>query len=368
MADREHYYAAIMAGGGGTRLWPLSRHNRPKQLLELVEKRTLYRMAVERIEPLIPAENILVLTIAELVPGLQQETPALPAENYYIEPAPRGNAAAIGLAALKLHQRDEDAIMACLTADHVIRNHDRFLGLLAAAYKASHQGGLVTLGIEPEGPDPTYGYIHLGAPAGVFAGMQAFRVAEFVEKPSLDLAQKYLASGEYAWNSGMFVWRVAAVLDEIKRQMPQLAAALGEIEPALGTEAERQVVERVWPGLDKISIDYGVMEGARSVLVIPARDLGWYDVGDWSRLLQLLEGDEQGNVVQSGNVLLRESNGSLILSAADLDSEKLIVLIGLDNVILIDTGDVLLVCDRSHAADVKAVVDELAKRGMDRYL
>jgi mannose-1-phosphate guanylyltransferase len=368
MAENEHFYAAIMAGGGGTRLWPLSRHTRPKQLLELIEGSTLYRMAVDRLEPMVEPDHIIVLTIQELVPGLKIESPEIPVENYFLEPSPRGNAAAIGLAALRLFQRDPQAVMACLTADHIIRNSDRFRQLLRAASQAAREGSLVTLGIKPQGPDPTYGYIHRGEAAGTFEGMQAFRVKAFKEKPPLELAQQYVSSEEYDWNSGMFVWKVESVLDEIRRQMPGLAEALGSIEPVLGTEEEQQVMDQVWPTLEKLSIDYGIMEGASNVLMIPAQELGWYDVGDWSRLLELLEADEQGNVTRGGRVMLRATRGSLVLHEPEEATAKLIVLLGMENVIVIDTGDVLLVCDRSHAANVKSIVDELDQKDMKGYL
>lgn len=368
MAKQDHFYAAIMAGGGGTRLWPLSRHSRPKQLLELIEHQTLYRMAVDRLSPIMGLDSIIVLTIAELVPGLQRETPDIPVENYFIEPSPRGNAAAIGLAALRLYRRDEQAVMACLTADHLIQNKKRFHALLAAAYEAALQGSLVTLGIEPDTPDPAYGYIHRAEKAGMYAGMQAYRVEAFKEKPSLEVATRYLDSGEYEWNSGMFVWQAKSVLDEIGRQMPKLAAALEEIEGVLGTESEAQVIERVWPTLDVLSIDYGIMEGARDVLMIAAHDLGWYDVGDWSRLYGLLQADEQGNVIRGQNVVPWETTNSLVLQEGEHTAQRMIITLGLEDIILVDTGDVLLVCDRSHAAGVKQVVDDLAQKGMHRYL
>jgi mannose-1-phosphate guanylyltransferase len=368
MAEIDHLYAAIMAGGGGTRLWPLSRHSQPKQLLELFDEHSLYRMAVDRLQPIMTVDSIIVLTIPELVPDLRRETPELPSENYFIEPSPRGNAAAIGLAALRLYRRDEQAVMACLTADHLIRNVESFHALLGAACEAALQGSLVTLGIEPEAPDPAYGYIHRGDEAGMYAGMQAYRVEAFKEKPPPEQAERYVESGEYAWNSGMFVWQVKTVLDEIDRQMPQLGAALNEIRPALGTKSEKQVVERVWPSLEKLSIDYGIMEGAQDVLMIPAHDLGWYDVGDWSRLYELLQADEQGNVIRGENVLLRETGNSLIFKVRQESARRLIVMLGVEDLVLVDTGDVLMVCDRSHAADVKKVVDELAQRDMHRYL
>jgi len=369
MAQIEHFYAAIMAGGGGTRLWPMSRAQRPKQLLRLIGDRSLYRLAVDRLEPLMPADAITVLTIPELVPALRSETPELPEQNYFIEPAPRGNAAAIGLAALRLARRDDQAVMACLTADHIIRNETRFCELLAAAYEAARDGSLITLGIHPEQADPGFGYIQRGEPAGSFAGMPAFRVQAFIEKPPLEQAREYVADGGYDWNSGMFVWRVDAVLAEIERQMPALASALQEIEPALGGPDEQGVIERVWPALEKLSIDYGIMEGAREVLVIPARELGWYDVGDWSRLFDLLEPDDEGNVARGVNLLLRSSRNSLVVrQEAAEQSERLVVLLGAEDLIVIDTGDVVLVCDRSHAAEVKHIVDELTRMGMERYL
>ncbi len=224
------FVAAIMAGGGGTRLWPLSRRHEPKQVLELFDGKSLFQVALERLSPTFSPGEIVVLCPPDLMPGLARQAPEIPVENFFLEPEPRGNAAALGLAALRLRHRDAECVMACLTSDHIIKNTAAFHELLAAAYAAAAEGNLVTLGIAPTSPDPSYGYIERGSSAGEYGGMPAFHVAAFKEKPDVERAREYVRSGEYVWNSGMFVWSVEALLAEIERQMPALFDGLMEIE------------------------------------------------------------------------------------------------------------------------------------------
>ena len=362
-----NYYAAIMAGGGGTRLWPLSRKKRPKQALRFFGDRTLFQVSVERVLPIIEPEKILVLTIADHEEILAKQEELLLPKNFIIEPSPRGTASAIGLAAIYLNHRDPGSVMACLTADHYMTNEPAFRELLLAAYDAALDNHLVTLGITPEAPDPSYGYIHKGDAADKYRGLQTYTVRAFKEKPDADLAREYQQSGEYSWNSGMFVWRTDLILEEIQRQMPDLFSGLQEIEKALDTDRERETVGAVWSELKSITIDYGVMEGASRVVVIPADDLGWIDVGDWNRLYNVLEKDEDGNVSEAGSSLLLDTRGVLILQDGKRESGRLIAALGIDDLVIIDTEDVLLICRREIADQVKRLVDFMNERELGNY-
>ena len=362
-----NYYAAIMAGGGGTRLWPLSRKKRPKQAIKFFGDRTLFQVSVERVLPIIEPANILVLTVEDHAEILAKQEELLLTKNFIIEPSPRGTASAIGLAAIYLNHRDPGSVMACLTADHYMANEPAFRELLLAAYEAALDDHLVTLGITPEAPDPTYGYIHKGEESNIYRGLRTFSVRAFKEKPDKDLARKYQQSGDYSWNSGMFVWRTDRILGEIQRQMPDLFSGLQEIEKALDTDRERETVDAVWNELKSITIDYGVMEGADGVVVIPADDLGWIDVGDWNRLYKVLEKDESGNVGDIESALLLDTRGVLILQEEQIDSGRLIAALGVDDLVIIDTEDVLLICRREMADQVKRLVDFMDERDLGRY-
>jgi mannose-1-phosphate guanylyltransferase len=362
-----NYYAAIMAGGGGTRLWPLSRKKRPKQTLKLFGDRTLFQVSVERILPIIDPADILVLTVEDHAQILAKQEDSLLSENFIVEPSPRGTASAIGLAAIYLNHRDPGSVMACLTADHYMSNEPAFRELLLAAYEAALDNHLVTLGITPDAPDPTYGYIHKGDEAKIYRGFQTFAVQAFKEKPIADLAEEYQKSGEYSWNSGMFVWRTERILEEFQRQMPDLFSGLQEIKKALDTDRERETVGAVWNELKSITIDYGVMEGAEGVVVIPADDLGWIDVGDWNRLYNVLEKDEDGNVCDARTALLLDTRGVILLQDEQGESGRLIAAFGIDDLVIIDTEDVLLICRREKADQVKRLVDLMNAREMGKY-
>jgi mannose-1-phosphate guanylyltransferase len=358
----DHFYAVIMAGGGGTRLWPLSRQARPKQLLRLIDERSLFQTSVQRLEGLFPPERIFVVTVEEQAAELQIQSPVIPKENYILEPVPRGTASVIGLAAIVLQQQDPDAVMAVLTSDHFIGNEPGFRQMLLAAHDAALDDHLVTLGITPTYSATAYGYIQRGDCIASYRGFDACRVLRFKEKPDEEQARQLVAGGDHAWNSGMFVWKVRRVLEEFTVQMPDLASGLREIRQAMGTDLQHPVLERVWSGLKIETIDYGIMESARDVLVLMADNLEWNDVGSWDSLFDVLPADPQGNIVMGGHHIGLDTQQSLVYVNQE---HRLIVTIGVEDLVVVDTGDVLLVCRKDQAQKVRQVVAHLRKTGLD---
>ncbi|MEJ2264459.1 MAG: mannose-1-phosphate guanylyltransferase [Anaerolineales bacterium] len=353
---QEHYYAVIMAGGGGTRLWPLSREAHPKQMLRLLGDRSLFQTSIERLEGVFPAENIYVVTVEDQADQLQAQCPDIPEDNYLLEPLPRGTASVVGLAAIALRQRDPQATMAVLTADHYIGNEDRFRNLLRAAYDVSEDDYLVTLGIEPAFPATGYGYIQRGEPIGTYRGLKVFRVLRFREKPDESQAEMMLKAGDHAWNSGMFVWRVERIMREFSRQMPDLASALEQIARAWESPERNHVLERLWPQIQAETIDYGIMEAAQRVALIPAEGLNWSDVGSWDSLFEVLPSDQSGNIVMGGHHVGLDTRDSLVY----VDQQRrLIVTIGVQDLVVVDTDDVLLICRKDQAQKVRQVVKRL---------
>jgi mannose-1-phosphate guanylyltransferase len=356
-------YALIMAGGGGTRLWPESRAVRPKQFIDLFDRRSLLRIAFDRIRPLIPAERVLVVTGERYASEILGQLPELPPENLIAEPSGRNTAPCIGLGAIHLRRRDSAAVMAVLTADHVMHREEVLLQALKTASRAALGGRIVTLGITPDRPETGYGYIERDDQPD---GQGLYPVLRFREKPDRATAEEYLRSGRYYWNSGMFVWRADVILDEMARLLPDLRAALAQMESALGTPREDSVVRRAWEPIHPISIDYGVMEGARNVAMLPV-DPGWIDVGSWGAvydesLAKAAEPPPEGNLVQRGEHLALDSQGCLVRS------DKLVATVGVRDLLIIDTGDALLVCPRSQAQQVKTLVEMLRAQGRDTYL
>ncbi|MGZ9224455.1 MAG: mannose-1-phosphate guanylyltransferase [Anaerolineales bacterium] len=361
----EHTYAVIMAGGGGTRLWPVSRREKPKQLLSLLGKETLFQSTVARLERLFPPERILIVTVAELAREMQEQVPSIPAENYLIEPAPRGTASVVGLAAAVLEKRDPQAVMAIQTSDHYIRNHDLFHFLIRTAFDVAQKNYLVTLGITPTFPSTGYGYIQQGESLDGDYKYPVYRVKRFKEKPDQDTAQQLLRSGDHSWNSGMFVWRADAILAEIEKQMPDLFKAVREISAAWDTVKQDEVLQEHWHNLKSETIDYGIMERAQQVAVLPAGGLGWSDVGSWNSLFEILLPDMNGNVAAGAQHLALDTHNTLVYSG---DDQRLVVTIGLDDMVVVDAGDVLMICKTDQSQKVREVVEHLKKHHQEKYL
>ena len=361
----EHTYAVIMAGGGGTRLWPLSRKEKPKQLLPLLGKETLFQSTVARLEPLFPPERILVVTVAEQAREMKKQAPSIPEENYLIEPAPRGTASVVALAASVLRKRDPQAVMAIQTADHHIRNRDLFNYLIGTALDIADKDYLVTLGITPTFPSTGYGYIQQGKLLSDDYKYPVYTVKRFKEKPDEATAQQFLRSGDHSWNSGMFVWKADAILGEIEKQMPELFKVVSEISSAWDTPKRNDVMEEHWLQLKTQTVDYGIMEKAEKVAVLPAGGLGWSDVGSWDSLFEVLLPDADGNVSVNAKHLEVDSHNTLVYSVND---QRFVVTIGLDDIVVVDSGDVLLVCKTDQSQKVRDVVEQLKKNNQEKYL
>jgi mannose-1-phosphate guanylyltransferase len=361
MSVQGSVYAFIMAGGVGSRLWPRSRRSQPKQFLDLVRQETMLQDAYQRLLPIIPAEHILVGVGTQYVSTVREQLPDLPPENIVVEPAGRGTAPAIGLGAMYIHRRDPGAVMAVVTADHHIGDAPHFRRALMAAAEMAETGQLVTMGITPAFASTGYGYIRRAEKLDTVDGFGIYRALRFTEKPDSTMAQAFLESGLYSWNSGMFIWQVKAIRAEFERQMPALHAQLREIEQALGTADEQAVLERVWPGVAKETIDYGIMENAHEVAVIPVR-IGWNDVGSWQTLMGLLEADEDGNVLTGEHIAL-DTHNTLIYSP-----KKLVATIGLEDMIVVETPDALLICPRERCQQVRQIVDALRESGQEDLL
>lgn len=362
----EHRYAVIMAGGGGSRLWPVSRKERPKQLLPLIGEETLFQSTYARLKDRFPAERIFIVTVAEQAQEMRQQVPEIPEENYLLEPAPRGTASVVGLAALALKKMNPDASIAVLSADHFIRNVDLFHYLLNAAFEVAEKDYLVVLGITPTHPSTAYGYIQQGHPLDGEFRYPAYKVKRFKEKPDDQTAQQLLRTGDHSWNGGMFIWKADVILNEIQRQMPDLHTALERIGRKWGTSEQATALKENWLGLKTETVDYGVMEKAERVAVLPAGGLGWSDVGMWSSLFEVLLPDMNGNIATNMNLhLAHETHNTLVYGGG---SERLVVTIGVDDTVIVDTPDILLVCKTDQSQKVKEIVEHLKKHGQEKFL
>jgi mannose-1-phosphate guanylyltransferase len=357
----EHAYAVIMAGGSGTRFWPLSRRKRPKQLLPLFGKGTLLEQTVERIRGLIPVERTYVLTNELLRDEVQRSLPGLPPDQVVAEPAARNTAPTIGLAAHEILRHDPDGLMVVLPSDHVIRKPAVFRRCLRAACRFGWtEGCSIVLGLKPTEPHTGYGYVRVGAEEDRLNGQQIFRVVRFTEKPPLARARRYVASGRYLWNGGMFIWRASTVIRNLEKYQPVMARGLERIAAAGGIRSQ-ETLRRRYPRLQKISVDFALMEKISSVYAVAA-DIGWSDVGSWSVAYDLSPKDGHGNV-RPRHTLCLDSQGNMIVSP-----RKFVVTVGVQRLIIVETDDALLVCARAQSQDVGKAVQELDAQGHDDLL
>jgi mannose-1-phosphate guanylyltransferase len=353
----------IMAGGAGTRFWPKSRERHPKQLLPIVGEGTMLQNTVRRLQPLVPAENMFVISNSVQHPGIVEQLPMLPAENIIVEPRPKNTAACIGLGAVMLQKREPDGVMIVLPADHLIGDDEVFRETLLNAGKiAAEKDVLITIGIQPSFPATGYGYIQFSDERISAGQAHAYRVKTFAEKPNLETAKRFLDSGDFLWNSGIFVWRIPVIMGQIEEYMPHLYDGLREIAPALGKPEQSQIIDRVYQQIKSISIDYGVMEKARNVLVLRGQ-FHWNDLGSWDEVYKLLPKDQDYNVTGDRPHVLLDSSGCLI----DVPG-KTVAAVGLRDLMVVETEDALLICPRSRAQDVKDLVELIKRRKLHHLL
>lgn len=354
-------YAVIMAGGIGSRFWPRSRRARPKQFLSVFGDATLLQNTVARLEGFIPPERCFVVTNARYVEQTREQLPGLPPENILGEPISRNTAPCIAFAAHRLAAIDPEATMVVLPADHVIADVAAFHDVLRAAVdQSAEQGALVTIGIEPTYPATGYGYVQF-EDGGSGPPSSPRPVRTFAEKPDVATAERFIDSGDFLWNSGMFVWRVDTILGALERYLPDTFEAFRPLSEALGTTGEADAVVSAFQASRSISIDYGVMERADHVYVVPGR-FGWSDVGDWKVVYDLSDKDQHGNAIR-GRALLRGSSRCMVAT-----ENRLIVLVGVHDMIVVDTDDAVLVCHRDNAQQVKQVVDYLHAHQLEDYV
>ncbi len=353
-------YGVILAGGGGTRFWPLSRKELPKQLLNLTGKDLMVNETIDRLEGNVIKENIFVVTNSTQAELMLHATAGrvLP-DHVLAEPAARNTAACIGYAAMEILQKYGDGVMCILPSDHYIKKTDVYRKVVADALRiAEETDALVTLGIQPTYPSTGYGYICHEEEKRADG---SYTVRQFVEKPNLEKAREYLLSGEYLWNSGMFFWKASVIMKYFKELLPDIYACLEKIGAAMGTDDEQNVIQEIYPQIPKISIDYGIMEKASKVLALEG-DFGWSDVGSWDALESLYEKDEYGNITYGEQVHI-DTHDCIIYA-----KNKLVTTIGLDNVIVVETEDAVLVCDKNRAQEVKKIVEALQDCNKPQYL
>lgn len=356
-------YAVIMAGGIGSRFWPQSRKARPKQFLNVFGEATLLQNTLARLQGLVPPERCIIVTNERYVAQTRNQLPALPPQNILAEPVGRNTAPAIAFAAVKLLAEDPDATMVVLPADHLIRDVAQFHEVVRIAIdKAQEPGALVTIGITPTHPATGYGYIQFGHPSDLEqTELRAFPVRTFAEKPNIATAERFLDSGDFLWNSGMFIWRADTILAQMQHHLPDAYDAFAPLKEAIGTDHEAKAIEAAYHKSPRISIDYGVMERADKVFVVPG-DFGWSDVGDWRAVFDLREKDKHGNALQN-HVIVHDSSRCMVQA-----EDRLIVLIGIHDTVVVDTEDALLICHRESTQQVKNVVTYLHSHQLDEYI
>ena len=354
----EHLNAVILAGGSGTRLWPLSTPQFPKQFLPLPSGKSMIQETLMRVEPLITPERSWVVTGRNMAEMVHEHLPTVPLSHILGEPMGRNTAPALCWISTTIARQDPQAIMASLHADAAISKAEALRESLHLAYKLAGQGYLVTLGIKPSTPETGYGYIRFADRVDEGFGLQAFNAERFVEKPDLVTAQSYVADGHYVWNSGMFIWQVETILAEFRDHLPELARKIESIVNVMGTSDERSVLDEIWPTLTTVAIDTGIMEKTKKLVVIPV-DLGWNDVGNWEQYGTLFPADEQGVRAVGKHVALGSENIFVYNN-----TKRPVYTIGLEDVIVVEMDDKTVICHKDHVQRVK----ELAEREQRKSL
>ncbi len=352
-------FVVIMAGGVGARFWPRSKQKTPKQLLSIFGENTMIQDTVERLDGLVSSDNVYVITNEIQSESIIKQLPSVPSENIIAEPFGKNTAACIGLASILIHKKNKDAVTVILPADHLIKSKKSFQSVLKkAAVFAESSKGLVTIGIQPTRPETGYGYIQVDDEE-IQKGI--YKVQTFAEKPNLSTAKRFVKSGDFLWNSGMFIWKTETILNEIKTYLPDLYDGLIKIENSIGTKSYKKVLIKVYGELTSISIDYGIMEKSPKVYLTKGT-FPWSDVGSWEEVYQQSKKDKNNNA-NLGDVYTENASDSYIFSP-----KKYTAVIGLDNIIVIDTEDALLICSRDNAQDVKHIVDHLKMNNRDELI
>jgi len=356
-----HAYAVVMAGGSGTRFWPLSRRKHPKQLLELFGHGTLLEQTVERIRPVIPPERIYVYTNELVLREVQRRLPQIPRAQIVAEPASRNTAPTLGVAAHEICRRDPQGVMVVLPADHVIAKPAEFLRVLRAGGEtAENEGSSVVIGLKPTRHDTGFGYVRIGAREACIAGQEIYRVEKFTEKPPLAVARKYVASGRYLWNGGMFIWRASTLLENFAKHQPEMADQLARLAAVGGVRSAKNF-RRLFPQFEKISIDFAIMEKVSDIYAVSA-DIGWNDVGSWAVVYDLTAKEHEANVRPERSLCL-DSRGNMIVA-----KKKFVVTVGVQDMVIVETDDALLICPRDRSQDVGKAVQALEKAGLAKLL
>lgn len=358
---KANHYGLILAGGRGTRFWPRSRKKHAKQVLSFTGERTLIQETVDRLRPLLPPERIWILTNGHLRDEIVAQLPEIPAAQIMAEPAQRNTAPAIGLMAKVIDSIDPNAVFGVFPADHLISDPAGYLRLIEPAFEAGETGQIAVLGIQPRWAETGYGYIQFPA-EGVVPGLTtAYPVERFREKPNLETAEEFVRAGNFFWNAGMFFWKTGTVLEAMRTHLPKTATLLESLPP-FGADGFEAALSDVFPRCENISIDYAVIEKAKNVVGLAANDIGWNDVGSWNAVYELLEKDADGNVLRT-ETMAAAATGSYVEAPG-----KLVALIGVKDLIVVDTKDALLIADRSRAQEVGDIVKALDRLGREELL
>jgi mannose-1-phosphate guanylyltransferase len=360
--QNKNHYVAIMAGGIGSRFWPMSRTALPKQFLDVLNTgKTLVQWTYERYAKFIPAENIFIVTSEEYVDIVKKQLPKLPVENILAEPSKKNTAPCIAYISFKFAQMNPDAKCIVAPSDHLILEEDRFQSIaLQALDFVDNIKALATLGIQPTHPNTGYGYIQF---EGLEVAKDVYKVKTFTEKPDLEIAKSFLASGDFLWNAGIFAWKISNILTAFEKYQPEMYELFDQEKPHFNTTEENAAIQRIYPQCTNISIDIAIMEKANNVYVMPA-SFGWSDLGTWNSAYENMEKDYLGNAVASDNVIVIDATKCMVNSPKD----KLVVLQGLDDFIVVDTKDVLLICSRDKEQSIKEYVAEVKRNKGDKYI